>query len=292
MSPVTGLDAEALRRVVAVEHGDLHYHDVGDGPPLVLVHGSGPGVTGWGNFGDNLPAFAPHFRCFVIDLPGFGRSYDPPMNITLHGVEALTAFVDALGLDTFSLLGNSLGGKLSAQTAAAHPERVERLVTIGGVGLPLFSALPSEGIMRLVEFVENPTRELLVSWMRSMVYDPATLTDELIEQRWQAATEPAALAGIRRIYNRDMLTFLRQAMLDNTKEFETLRRIQAPTLVTWGRDDRVTPLDGMIPAMRMIPNGEVHVFPECGHWSMIERKADFERVVLEFLTRTHAGADS
>ncbi|MEO0493830.1 MAG: alpha/beta fold hydrolase [Actinomycetota bacterium] len=289
---MTAVDPDTSHRVLAVEHGDLHYHEVGEGPPLVFVHGSGPGVTGWGNFGDNLAAFTPSFRCLVLDLPGFGRSYDPPVNITLHGVDAVTSFVDGLGLETFSLVGNSLGGKISAQTAAAHPERVERLVTIGGVGLPLFSALPSEGIMRLVEFVENPSRELLVSWMRSMVYDPATLTDELVEQRWQAATEPAALAGIRQIYNREMLTFLRQAMLDNTREFETLRRIQAPTLVTWGRDDRVTPLDGMIPAMRMIPKGEVHVFPDCGHWSMIERKQEFERIVLEFLTRDHAEAGS
>ncbi len=278
-------DPTTTSRTLATEHGELHYHEVGDGPPVVLVHGSGPGVTGWANFGDNLAAFAPAFRCLVLDLPGFGRSYDPPTNPALHGAEALTAFVDGLGLDTFSLIGNSLGGKISSQVAAAHPDRVERLVTIGGVGLPMFSPLPSEGIMRLVEFVENPTRELLVAWMRSMVFDPDVLTEEMIERRWTAATEPAALAGIRQIYNRDMLTFLRTMMLDNTNEFVTLRKIQAPTLVTWGRDDRVTPLDGVIPAMRMIRRCELHVFPDCGHWSMIERKDEFERVVFEFLTR-------
>jgi len=169
--------------------------------------------------------------------------------------------------------------------AAARPDQVRRLATIGGVGLPLFSPLPSEGISRLVDFVENPTRELLIAWMRSMVFDTATLTEEMIDRRWEAATEPEALAGIRQIYSREMLSFLRDIMLDNTNEFVTLRGIQAPTLVTWGRDDRVTPPDGLIPAMRLIRDCEVHIFPDCGHWTMIERKDEFERVVIEFLTR-------
>ncbi|MCY3576516.1 MAG: alpha/beta fold hydrolase [bacterium] len=281
----TPITEEDTSRTLRVDHGVLHYHEVGHGPPLVMLHGSGPGATGWANFGENLAAFAPHFRCLVLDLPGFGGSYAPPTNLVLHGAEAVTAFVDGLGLDAFSLLGNSLGGKFAAQVAAARPDQVRRLATIGGVGLPLLSPLPSEGISRLVDFVENPTRELLIAWMRSMVFDPATLTEELIDRRWEAATEPEALANIRQIYSREKLSFLRDVMLDNTNEFVTLRGIQAPTLVTWGRDDRVTPLDGLIPAMRLIRRCEVHIFPNCGHWSMIERKDEFERVVIEFLTR-------
>ncbi len=276
---------EDTSRTLRTEHGVLHFHEVGHGPPLVMLHGSGPGATGWANFGENLAAFAPHFRCLVLDLPGFGRSYTPPTNLVLHGAEAVAAFVDGLGLDSFSLLGNSLGGKFASQVAAARPYQVRRLATIGGVGLPLFSPLPSEGISRLVDFVENPTRELLIAWMRSMVFDTATLTEEMIDRRWEAATEPEALAGIRQIYSREMLSFLRDIMLDNTNEFVTLRGIQAPTLVTWGRDDRVTPPDGLIPAMRLIRDCEVHIFPDCGHWTMIERKDEFERVVIEFLTR-------
>lgn len=282
---MTELTADATSRTVATPDGDLHYHEAGDGPPLVLLHGSGPGVSAWANFGDNLPTFAPHFRTLALDIPGFGRSYDPELPAPLHGPTAVVAFLDALGIDRAPIVGNSLGGNIGARVAADNVDRVTRLVTMGGVGVPLFSPLPSEGISRLVDFVEDPTRGRLVEWMRTMVYDPALLTDEFVDQRWQTASTPEALEGIRRIYSREMLGVLRDMMLDNTETLALLRRIEAPTLVTWGRDDRVTPLDGFITPMRLLRNGELHVFPNCGHWAMIERKDDWERVVLSFLTR-------
>ena len=282
---MSGLSAEATSRTLVTPDGELHYHEAGQGPPLVLVHGSGPGVSGWANFGDNLPAFADRYRCLVVDLPGFGRSYATTQNPALHGPDAVVAFLDGLGIERAAVIGNSLGGKISAKVAASHPERVARLVTVGGVGVPFFSPLPSEGIIRLVDFVEQPTRERLVEWMHSMVFDSAVLTEEFIEMRWQAATAPEALSGIRQIYSREMLSVLREMMVGNTAEFEMLRRIEAPTLVTWGRDDRVTPLDGAIAPMRMIRKCELHVFYDCGHWSMLERKDEFESVVLSFLGR-------
>lgn len=278
------LTADATSRTLATDAGDLHYHEAGDGPPLVLIHGSGPGVSAWANYADNLDTFAATHRCLALDLPGFGKSYEPD-NPVLHGPDAVVAFLDGLDLEKVSMIGNSLGGGIAARVAAAHPDRVERLVTLGGVGVPFFSALPSEGITRLVEFVEEPTRDRLVAWMRSMVYESALLTDEFVEGRWQAAREPDALERIRRIYNRDMLAVLRQMMLDNTAALALLRQIQAPTLVTWGRDDRVTPLDGAIAALRLIPRGELHVFPDCGHWAMIERRVEWESVVSGFLRR-------
>jgi 2-hydroxy-6-oxonona-2,4-dienedioate hydrolase len=282
---VTELSAQSTSRTLATAKGDLHYHEAGDGPPLVLLHGSGPGVSGWANYSGNLSAFAEHFRALVLDLPGFGTSYEPDENPTVHGPVAVLALLDHLGIDRAAIIGNSLGGGIAARVAAQHPERVSRLVTLGGVGVPFFSPLPSEGITLLVEFVEDPTRERLVRWMRSMVYDPAVLTEEFVEMRWQAAIDPKALAGIRRIYNRQMLAVLRDMMLNNTAALAMLRQIQAPTLLTWGRDDRVTPLDGAIAPMRLIPRCELHVFPDCGHWSMIERKAEWESVVLSYLSR-------
>ena len=74
MRSVTDLTHDSTRRELATDAGVLRYHEAGDGPPLLLLHGSGPGVTGWRNFGDNLAAFAPHFRCLVLELPGFGVS--------------------------------------------------------------------------------------------------------------------------------------------------------------------------------------------------------------------------
>lgn len=281
----TDLTAEATSRTLRTPDGDLHFHEAGDGPPLLLVHGSGPGVSGWSNFGGNLPLFARHFRTLVLDLPGFGTSHAVPGSPVLHAGRAVQAFLDGLGLDRLAMVGNSLGGGVVARFAAAHPDRVGRLVALGGVGVPFFSPLPPEGIVRLVEFVEDPTRERLVQWMRSMVFDPAVLTEDFVEARWAAANDPDALAAIRTIYSAEMLEVLRPLMLDDPEALGMLRRIEAPTLLVWGRDDRVTPLDGAIAPLRLIPRGELHVLPDCGHWAMIERKDEFESVVLSFLLR-------
>lgn len=198
---------------------------------------------------------------------------------------AVTDLLDALALRSVAIVGNSMGGNVAARVAAAQPERVDRLVTIGGVGVALFSPSPPEGVKLLVQFVEDPTRERLVAWMESMVFDPAILTEELVEQRWTTAKEPAALADVRRMFNPKTLAAMRRAPLGAPDQVATLARIKAPTLVTWGRDDRVTPLDNVLLPMRVIRNCEVHVFPDCGHWAMLERRTEFERVVLEFLRR-------
>jgi pimeloyl-ACP methyl ester carboxylesterase len=284
----TELTADATSRTLSTASGDLHYHEAGDGPPLVLVHGSGPGVSGWANFGGNLGLFAQHFRTLVLDLPGFGTSHavdGPPI---VHAPDAVLTFLDGLGVERAAMVGNSLGGGVVARLGATNPERVSRLVALGGVGVPFFSASPPEGIVRLVEFVEEPTRGRLVQWMRSMVFDPAVLTDEFVETRWRAASDPAALESIRSIYNRQLLDVFRALTVNNPETLSMLSKIEAPTLLTWGRDDRVTPLDGAIAPLRLIPRCELHVFYDCGHWAMIERKDEFESVVLSYLLRDRA----
>ena len=262
----------------------LHYHEAGDGPPLILLHGSGPGVYGWANFSGNLPVFARHFRCYIIDMPGYGRSSAPTGNPIDAAVEATRDFMDAKGIRVAGLLGNSLGGIVASKLAAATPERVSKLCMIGGVGLNLFTSFPNEGINLLVEFTEQPTRERLIAWLRSMVFDQSLVTEELIEDRWRRATEPATLEVSKRIYSRAAM----QALAANqfqTQPWQYLPQIQCPTLLAWGRDDRVSPLDRAILPMRIIPKCELHTFHDCGHWVMIERKQEFESVALAFFQR-------
>jgi pimeloyl-ACP methyl ester carboxylesterase len=281
---VRELTLKETSRQIDIAEGKLHYHEAGDGPPLLLLHGSGPGVSSWANYRGNFPVFAEHFRTLALDFPGFGRSYSPETNPVLAAPGAVISFLDALDLESVAVLGNSMGGGVAAQVAAAHPERVSRLVTMGGVGVPIFSASPPEGIKLLVEFVQDPTRDRLVKWMHSMVFDTSLITDEFVEMRWEQATDPAALDGIRRMYNQQLLDNFR-LVAGNPAALALLPKIQAPTLLTWGRDDRVTPLDGALGPMRFIPRCELHVFYDCGHWAMIERKDEFESVVLSFLLR-------
>jgi pimeloyl-ACP methyl ester carboxylesterase len=265
----------------------LHFHDFGDGPPLVLLHGSGPGVSGWTNFADNLATFGPRFRCLVVDMPGYGGSYIPDeldRPYPALAAPAVIELLDELGVGQAHFLGNSMGAGVVAQLALLAPERVDRLVLMGpgGIGLSVLAPSPSEGIKRLMDFNDNPNRDTLKAWLETMVFDQATLTDELLERRWEQSQRPGAIEWSRRTYD---ALYRRKPASPPTPLWAQSGRITAPTLITWGRDDRVMPLDNAIVPTRLIPDVELHVFARCGHWAMIERKADFERVVLEFLTR-------
>lgn len=275
-------------RELATARGVLRYREAGDGPPLLLLHGSGPGVTGWRNFSGNVPAFSRHFRTLVLELPGFGVS-DPvgDLHPMVSAQTAVLDFVDGLGLEKVSLLGNSMGGFIATRFALDQPHRVDKLVTVGGAGVSLFSPGPGEGIVRLSAFVEDPTRERLVEWLHSMVFDRTLVTEEMVEQRWAQATDPETLAASRRMYGRQALAAMAAQAGDPAivPPWARLGQVEAPTLITWGRDDRVSPVDMALLPMRMLPRGEVHVFPNCGHWVMIEQKEAFESVVVGFLTR-------
>ncbi|MFJ9710365.1 alpha/beta fold hydrolase [Streptomyces sp. NPDC101234] len=277
-------------RELSTDEGTLRYHEVGDGPPLLLLHGSGPGVTGWRNYRGNLPVLARHFRCLALEFPGFGVSDPTAENPMVAAPKAVLRFLDGLGLDRVDVIGNSMGGFVAVGLAIAHKDLFRRIVTVGGVGRNLLSPAPSEGLNLLVEFAEDPTRDNLVRWLRSMVHDPALLTAEVIEERWTSATDPATLEASRRIYGRQAMAALQAAQAHSDQSvWAALHKVAAPTLLTWGRDDRVTPLESALLPMRTMPRAELHVLPDCGHWAMIEQKDAWESAVLAFLTRPEAG---
>lgn len=278
---------ESDLRETPTPSGVLRYYDVGDGPVLLFLHGSGPGVTGWRNFRGVLPTFAEHFRCLILEFPGFGVSDDAGGHPMMMAQGAVAPFLDALGVDRVDIVGNSMGGGVGVSFAINHQDRIGKLVTIGGIGTNIFSPGPSEGIRLLQEFTEDPTRQRLVDWLNSMVYDQSLVTEQLIEERWQLATDPETLASARRMYGKaafaQMMKMMRDA--DMPMPWSLMHKVAAPTLLTWGRDDRVSPLDMALIPMRTVPNAELHVFPNCGHWAMIEAKEAFEVTVLSFLTR-------
>jgi pimeloyl-ACP methyl ester carboxylesterase len=277
-------------REIDTPKGALRYYDGGpdSGPVLLFLHGSGPGVTGWRNFRGILPTFAEHFRCLILEFPGFGVTDDFGGHPMVTAFGAVPRFLDALGVEKTHIVGNSMGGGVGINFAIQNPDRIDRLVTIGGIGTNIFTPSPSEGIRLLQEFVEDPTRQRLVDWLKSMVYDQSLITDELIEERWQLATDPVTLAAARRMYGKAAFAAMNSAMSASDRPFPwaVMHKVAAPTLLTWGRDDRVSPPDMALIPMRTIPNAELHIFPNSGHWAMIEAKAAFESTVLGFLSRT------
>lgn len=263
----------------------MAFTEVGSGPPLVLLHGAGPGVSGLSNFRGNLEAFGSRFRTVVVDLPGFGSSGCPELDRPFPQVaaEAVGRLLDRLAIGPAHVLGNSMGAFVAVELALARPELVDRLVLMGfgGVGVNVLGPVPSEGGLRAREFVADPSRERLVAWLETMVADRSLLTEELVEERLASALQPGAIEHMAEV-RRSMAAPL---PADEAPRWALVDQVRRPTLLTWGRDDRMVPWEHALLPLRRIPDVELHVFSGCGHWAQVERKDDFERVVLEFLTR-------
>jgi pimeloyl-ACP methyl ester carboxylesterase len=275
------LTADGTRKVVQVGGHDVAFHDVGSGPAVLFLHGSGPGVTGWANFGANLPQLQ-GIRSIVVDQPGFGASGRPEVyerNYLDISADAVLGLMDALGLEQAGLIGNSMGADVAVTLTLDHPSRVSRLLLNGpgGTGVPVLGPSPSEGILRLMDFYADPTRERIVDWLKTMVFDQRILTDELVESRFAAATAPGAVKNLQDAY----ATFYNPALTGDVPLWARVHRIKQPTVICWVRDARVAPVEGALLTARRMPRCDLRIYSRCGHWVQVERKADFERAVLE-----------
>ena len=281
---------EGTRREVATDTGTIVYHEAGaaNDDALILLHGSGPGVTGWRNYRGNLEFFARTHHCYVIEFPGFGVSDPVDGHPVMTAGASVIRFMDALGIDAAAMIGNSMGGVVGINLAIKHPDRVRKLVTIGGVGPNLFSSSPSEGLRLLQEFTDAPDRDKLVRWLNAMVYDRALVTDELVEERWTAAIDPDAAKTAAMMYGSAAFEMQQKFLADADfpPYWAMMHKVKCPTLLTWGRDDRVSPPDMALVPMRLIPDAQLSIFPNCGHWVMIEAKEAFEATVAAFLARS------
>jgi 4,5:9,10-diseco-3-hydroxy-5,9,17-trioxoandrosta-1(10),2-diene-4-oate hydrolase len=276
------LDFDATSRVLDNDW-PLHYHEHGSGPVLLLLHGSGPGVSGWSNFRGNFPVFANDYRTIIMDMPGFGRSPQGKLDRRYPHVaaDAVIRLLDSLDIEKAHILGNSMGGAVTMQVALTYPDRADRLVMMGPGGINIFGPPVSEGGHRLNEFLAAPSREAMVAWVATMVAAPSVVDDALIDERLANALVPGAIESARAIF----ASLNDPAYRDDPPMWSLTNRIRHRALITWGRDDRMVPFEnGLLPFRRM-PNAELHVFSKCGHWAQVERKADFERVVSEFLSR-------
>ncbi|CAM3564870.1 4,5:9,10-diseco-3-hydroxy-5,9, 17-trioxoandrosta-1(10),2-diene-4-oate hydrolase [Nocardioides marinus] len=291
---MTKQDAQAFVRVRTEAAGeiDLAYYEAdsraeekSERLPLVMLHGGGPGASSWSNFGPALPGFAEEFRTILVDQPGFGASDKPSVvgNYYRFASDAVVALLDQLGIERVHLLGNSLGGGTAMRLALSHPDRVGRLIMMGpgGLSLNLFHADPTEGVQRLMDFGANPSRETLRAFISTMVVDQSLVTDELVEARFADATAPGAQDAMRSMG----MSFWNPETAEDGMLWREAHRLRKHTLLTWGREDRVNPLDGAMAALKLIPKAQLHVFPNCGHWAQIEAAEEFCEVATAFLAR-------
>lgn len=253
-----------------------NYHDLGEGPPVLLIHGSGPGVSAWANWRLPLSGLSRRFRCIAPDMAGFGYSQVPDrFAFTRQAwLGQLLGLLDALGVEKAHVIGNSFGGSLALALAIAAPERVDRLVLMGSVGVPF--AL-TEGLDAVWGY--TPGIDSMKAIMGYFAFDRALIGDDLVRMRYEASLRP----GVQESYAA-MFPAPRQRWVEAMSHAEAdVRAIPHQTLLIHGRDDRVIPLQTTLTLNSWIDNSQAHIFGRCGHWTQIEQASRFGRLVEDFL---------
>lgn len=260
--------------------GELtHYHELGEGTPILFLHGSGTGVTAASNWWLNLPILAEHGRCIAIDSIGYGQTV--VADGTAYGIKEwvrhAVRVLDALGIEKTWIVGNSLGGWLAFQFALDFPDRLLGIVSMGTGGAKLTGALAGHSNPTLTEAGIRKTLELFV-------VDKSLVTDELVSLRYKAALNDTASDRLD-----DVVTARDRDRHEVPLDFDRLAHLDVPVLLIHGVQDVVIPLSRTWELLNAIPASDAHIFGRCGHWSQVEKADEFNTVVGDYLRR-HAGA--
>ncbi|MCE1116787.1 MULTISPECIES: alpha/beta fold hydrolase [Pseudomonas] len=273
-----------MNNEVSPEHGLLidaggistNYHDNGEGEPTLFIHGSGPGVTAWANWRLVLPVLARHMRVVAPDIVGFGFTQRPEG--IRYGRQAwvrhLVDFIDALGLEKVNLVGNSFGGALALAMAAEHPQRVNKLVLMGSVGVdfPLTAGLDAV-------WGYEPSIASMKALLKVFAFNHDLVNDDLARMRYEASIRP----GFQEAFA-SMFPPPRQAGIDQLAlPVEQLATIRHRTLILHGQEDQVIPVANSHRLFGLLENAELHVFRKCGHWVQIEHAERFASLLKDFL---------
>jgi pimeloyl-ACP methyl ester carboxylesterase len=279
------LPPEGVAHTIDTPEGPVYYLEAGTGEPLLLVSAWGPtpGATAWLAYRDVLAVLSKSYRCIVVELSNYGHTGPVTFHEPAHDVcvRAVVRVLDHLGLARVTAIGTSMGATTCLDLALQHPERVERLVvgachaSTGGDPYVL-APFPGEAMRLHKESQADPlNREKLERFLRALWYDEGNVTPELVGEllafraehmdHWRASIDSVSVPHSNVV---------------------ALPTISAPTLVIHGRFDRMVPFEQALMIMSYMPNADVVILNECGHWPPMERPDAFASLVLDFLVRT------
>ena len=271
-----------IGQTIQVGQFAVNYHDQGAGRPVLLLHGSGAGVSAWANWRNTIPVLAEFRRVLAPDLIGFGYT-DVPKDYQFRHmdswVEQIIGFMDALEIAQADFIGNSFGASLTLALVVRHPERVGRMVLMGSGGQPF---VVNENLMTLWGY--KPSLEKMKQILQIMAWDQSIATDELAELRYRATLRPGAQALFERVFPPPYQRWADALVIDDAD----LAALEHQTLLIHGRDDAVVPVHVSEDLSRKIKQAQLHIFGCCGHWTQIEQATRFNRLVIDFLQESNA----
>lgn len=274
-----------LRRVDLPGAEAVNYVEIGEGEPIIFVHG----IAGcWRNWLENLPYFGRGYRAIAIDLPGFGDSPMPSWEVSMGNYGRLIHdFCERLGIDRVAaLVGNSMGGFIATEASIDEPERFDRLVLISAAGISFaeWQGRPMDAARRMVKaatpFLSGDRRTYLTRprgrkfAFGQLFRNPNKLRSELLAEQVQPGLQaPGFSDALGAIWGYDTR--------------ERLPEIEIPTLVVWGLNDRIVPVEAALGYHRLIPKSRLEIFERTGHLPMLERPARFNPLLDEFIESSH-----
>lgn len=285
MPAAADMTFENTTRLVETKDYRIQINEAGEGHPIFMIHGGGPGATGWSNFAPNLAVLSRKYRCIAVTMPGWGESSPQDVRTGRDPVEAVKQLADTMDIDKAAFVGNSMGGATSILFTAEYPERVSHLITmgVGGPGGPsmLQPAGMTEGIRILVEAYEDPSPQNMKRLVRVMCFDPSLASDDLADQRSETARRFSE-------HNRNWLDILRSGppMGMPAAAMDKVSRSAVPTLLIHGRDDRTVHFEASLRLVAMIPNSRMVLLNRCGHWAQLEHAVEFNRLVDNFIAHS------
>jgi 2-hydroxy-6-oxonona-2,4-dienedioate hydrolase len=280
---VDELTESASSRFAQTKKWRIHYNEAGSGSPVIMLHGSGPGASGWSNFKSNIGVLGHDHRVLALDMPGWGKTDTAPPGDRDH-VEALVLFLDEVGIDKAAIVGNSMGGMTALRFAVEHPDRISHLIPMGAPvpGVNIFSpGGGSEGGRALFAAYHDPSPEKFKELVTVMAYDSRFATDELSQERSaNALANPEHLKSFLDAAAQGAVAGPMAAFANLQAQ---LAQVETPTLVIHGRDDRTVPFENGLRLVSIIPNSRLLVLNRCGHWAQLEHADEFNRTVAAFI---------
>ncbi|EGG28292.1 2-hydroxymuconic semialdehyde hydrolase [Aequoribacter fuscus] len=252
-----------------------NYHDIGQGEPVLLLHGSGPGVSAWANWRLTFEALKGSFRLIAPDLVGFGFTEFPTDQVFNRQtwLDQIVALLDQLNIEKVNLVGNSFGGSMALALAIHHPDRVKRVILMGSVGVPFKITRGLDAVWGY-----TPSLDGMKSIMNIFAYDNSLVADSIVRSRYEASLREST----RNAYE-SMFPAPRQRWVDAmSHSYAEIKGIRHEVLLIHGRDDKVIPLETSLTLNKLIEKSQLHIFGCCGHWTQIEHKDAFSRLLEDF----------
>ena len=268
-------------RYIDVDGVRTHYVVAGQGPPVVFIHGLGASMVAWR---ENIVPLSERLSVYALDLAGHGDSEKPNVEYSISfGVRYMLHFLDALDLQQVALVGNSMGGTLALATALEHAERVNRLVLVdtASLGREVAFYLRVASLPMVGELFNRPWFGINRKALRSVFNDMQFITKDLQEELKRVRDLPGARQAELKIVREGMNLL---GMRPHATFLDRLPELQMPLMLVWGARDGVIPVTHAYAAAERLPSARLVVYEDCGHWPQMERAADFNRELTDFLT--------